>query len=101
MEALVGSNLDERSVAPVGRVLPDITTAAKVAVITGDPGRVDVFGAAIGTVNRSWAFRELQVREVETDGQAVIVASHGIGGPGTSMLTEELIDSGITCIIRV
>jgi uridine phosphorylase len=29
------------------------------------------------------------------------MASHGIGGPGTAMLTEELIDSGIRCIVRV
>lgn len=84
-----------------GRLLPEMHTSAKVAVITGDRDRVAVFAKALGEEHNMWCFRELEVREVEVDGEPVLFASHGMGGPGTALLVEELADSGVRSIVRV
>jgi uridine phosphorylase len=82
-------------------LLPDVVSPAKVAIVTGDPGRVPHFASALGTVSNSWRWRELDIREVCDGGVSVIVASHGMGGPSAALVAEELIDSGITSIIRI
>jgi uridine phosphorylase len=83
------------------RVLPEIDTRARAAIITGDADRIPVFAAALGKTRGSWSRRELIVTEVEEDEGPLLIACHGQGGFSTAILIEELIDSGVDAIVRV
>lgn len=83
------------------RVLPPIESTAKSAIITGDADRISAFAEAIGRPTRSWQTRELAVTEVATDRARILIACHGQGGFGTTILVEELIDSGVRALVRL
>jgi uridine phosphorylase len=83
------------------RVLPEIETEARTAIVTGDAERVPVFAEALGKPGRSWQTRELLVTEVQTRTEPLLIACHGQGGFSTAILVEELIDSGVRAIVRV
>ncbi|MFI1890182.1 phosphorylase family protein [Streptomyces jumonjinensis] len=72
-----------------------------MAVVTGDADRLTAFTDVLGTVKNEWRYRELVVQEVLFETVPILVACHGMGGPGAALLAEELIDSGINCIVRV
>jgi uridine phosphorylase len=83
------------------RVLPQIATDARAAIVTGDAGRIPVFARLLGTATRTWQTRELVVTEVQSDGEPILIACHGQGGFSTAILAEELIDSGVRSLIRI
>ncbi|MFE4176729.1 hypothetical protein ACFRR7_32590 [Streptomyces sp. NPDC056909] len=83
------------------RVLPEIDSPARAAIVTGDADRIPVFADALGKASRSWQRRELVVTEVESDDGPLLIACHGQGGFSTAILVEELIDSGVRAIVRV
>jgi len=87
--------------APAGRLLPAFTTAAEVAIITGDADRIGPFADAVGNLRNAWRVREIKVAEVKCDEHLVLIASHGMGGPSAALVVEELVDSGIRHIIRI
>ncbi len=75
---------------------------ATMAIVPGDPGRVERIANAIGPDNVPLASeREFTSRLAKLDGQPVVVCSTGIGGPSTSVAVEELAQLGITTFLRV
>lgn len=78
------------------------TTAARSAVLTGDPDRIPRLAAALGRVERTWSRRGYVCAEVADDGGGpLLVCSTGIGGPSTAIVVEELIHRGVMALTRV
>ncbi|MBI2412595.1 MAG: uridine phosphorylase [Deltaproteobacteria bacterium] len=79
---------------------------AKVALLPGDPGRVEAIARAVAS-EYSTTFKKLaSKREFTTffssfKGANLLVASTGIGGPSASIAIDELAQLGVTTFIRV
>lgn len=82
--------------------LGPMTTAARCAVLTGNPDRVPALAVGLGTVAQTWSRRGYVCAEV-TDGRdrPLLVCSTGIGGPSAAIAVEELIHRGVTTFTRV
>jgi len=80
---------------------------AKIAIIPGDPARVDRIAAAIaesaggGDITPLANTREYRTALTSLDGVPIIACSTGIGGPSTSIAVEELAQLGVTTFLRV
>ena len=75
---------------------------AKLAVLPGDPGRVEVLAKAIGTESRYiTSHREYTSWLTYVQGTPVLVCSTGMGGPSVAICLEELARMGIEKVIRV
>lgn len=79
---------------------------AAIALMPGDPGRVEpiaraVAGAAGGVAAPLASNREFTTFLVTTPGAPVLVTSTGIGGPSTSIAVDELAQIGVVTFIRV
>lgn len=79
---------------------------AQIALLPGDPGRVDVIAGAIA--KRSGApvltlasNREFTTCLTEISGKRIVVTSTGIGGPSACIAIDELAQLGIRTFIRV
>lgn len=74
---------------------------AKLAVLPGDPGRVEPLAKALGE-NPVYitSHREYTSWLTHIDGQPVLVCSTGMGGPSVAICLEELARIGITHVIR-
>ena len=83
--------------------LGNLRTGATTAIITGDPDRVPLLGAALGPETASWSRRGYVGVEVavETLDAPVLVCSTGIGGPTTAIIIEELAELGLRTVVRV
>lgn len=81
--------------------LGDIQTGARVALITGDPDRVAALADAVGSPKSTWLKRGFVCSETCRDGDPVLIAGTGIGGPATAIVAEELWQLGARQIIRV
>ena len=81
--------------------LGEMESTATVAVLTGDPDRVSALAARLGRVRRQWTRRGYVCAESALDGDPVLVCSTGIGGPSTAIAVEELIQLGVTRLVRV
>lgn len=68
---------------------------ATLAIVPGDPERVEKIAALMDKPVKLAAHREFTTWRAELDGKAVIVCSTGIGGPSTSIAVEELAQLGI------
>lgn len=74
---------------------------ATIAVLPGDPGRVEPLARALGTEPVFVAtHREYTSWLTHIDGQPVLVCSTGMGGPSVAICLEELARMGITHVIR-
>lgn len=75
---------------------------ATLAIIPGDPGRVERIANAIGPDNKPLASeREFTSRLAHLGDKPIVVCSTGVGGPSTSIAVEELAQLGVTTFIRV
>jgi uridine phosphorylase len=84
------------------RLTRDMLNGAKYAVIPGDPGRVESLAKALDKEAAPLsANREYTSYLANLEGQAVLVCSTGIGGPGVTILLEELATLGIRCFLRI
>lgn len=75
---------------------------ATLALLPGDPFRVEKIAGVIGGGSRELAWnREYRTVLARLDRRPVLVTSTGIGGPSTAIVIEELARLGITTFIRV
>ncbi len=74
---------------------------ATLAIIPGDPARVQKIAELMDNPVFLASHREYTVYRAELDGQSVVVCSTGIGGPSTSIAVEELAQLGVRTFLRV
>ena len=74
---------------------------ATLAIVPGDPERVEKIAALMDKPVKLAAHREFTTWRGEMDGKAVIICSTGIGGPSTSIAVEELAQLGIRTFLRI
>ena len=82
-------------------VTQDDLADAKLAIIPGDPARVQKIAEQMDNPVFLASHREYTLYRAELDGNPVIVCSTGIGGPSTSIAVEELAQLGINTFLRV
>lgn len=83
-----------------------VVRGARVALLPGDPGRVEAIAGDISRTFGSNSVKLASKREFTTFlssvlGKSVLVTSTGIGGPSTSIAVDELAQLGVTTFIRV
>jgi len=81
--------------------LGDLRTDARTCVITGDPDRVPALAESVGLTGPVWRRRGYVCVEAQYQGEPVLVASSGIGGPTMAIAAEELWQVGVRRLIRV
>lgn len=74
---------------------------ATLAIIPGDPARVEKIAKLMDEPEFLASHREYTVFRAKLDGQSVVVCSTGIGGPSTSIAVEELAQLGVRTFLRV
>lgn len=79
----------------------DENSAAKYAILPGDPGRVEKIAAYLNNPRKVAQNREFTTFSGELCGKRVLVTSTGIGGPSASIAMEELVALGTDTFIRV
>lgn len=82
-------------------ITSDDLQGAKLAIVPGDPARVERIARLMDNPVHLNSVREFTSWRAEINGQAVIVCSTGIGGPSTSIAVEELSQLGIRTFLRV
>ncbi|MGW0424917.1 nucleoside phosphorylase [Streptomyces sp. NPDC003015] len=70
------------------------------AVVVGDPARAAAVAALLDGTEEVSYHREYRVFSGSWKGVPVVVASHGVGGPGAILLFQELAEAGIGTILR-
>lgn len=71
------------------------------ALVVGDPFRAHRISLLLDNVQEVAHQREYRTFRGEWKGTEVIVSSHGVGGPGAICQFQELMDAGVTTIIRL
>ncbi|XVH32004.1 nucleoside phosphorylase [Haloferacaceae archaeon DSL9] len=71
-----------------------------LAIIPGDPGRVDRIAAQCENVEDVAQNREYKIVNAEYDGRPVTICSTGIGCPSAAIAIEELHNVGVDTVIR-
>lgn len=74
---------------------------ATIAIIPGDPARVQKIAELMDEPEFLASQREYTVYRAQLDGKPVVVCSTGIGGPSTSIAVEELAQLGVRTFLRV
>ncbi|MDP5290815.1 uridine phosphorylase [Oceanimonas sp. CHS3-5] len=74
---------------------------ARVAILPGDPERVERIARSLGNPRHLASKREFTSWLGELDSKPVVVCSTGIGGPSTSIAVEELAQLGIDTFLRI
>jgi uridine phosphorylase len=74
---------------------------AKLAIVPGDPGRVERIAALLDDAVFLASHREFTLWRATIDGTPVVICSTGIGGPSTSIAVEELAQLGVDTFLRV
>nr|WP_086939153.1 uridine phosphorylase [Thaumasiovibrio occultus] len=74
---------------------------ATLAIIPGDPERVEKIANLMDEPVFLNASREYTLYLGKLEGQSVVVCSTGIGGPSTSIAVEELAQCGVRTFLRV
>ncbi|MFJ3196160.1 nucleoside phosphorylase [Streptomyces griseoviridis] len=70
------------------------------AVVVGDPARAASVARLLDGAEEVSYHREYRVFRGSWRGLPVVVASHGVGGPGAILLFEELADAGVGTFVR-
>lgn len=91
-------NFNQEKMFHIG-LTPD--QGAEWALITGDPGRVEVVARLLDQPEFVVQNREFTTWAGNLEGRRVLVTSHGIGGPSTSICVEELARCGVKTLIRI
>lgn len=73
---------------------------AKLAIVPGDPERVERIAELIDNSKKLASTREFTTWLGTLGGESVIICSTGIGGPSTSIAVEELAQLGIRTFLR-
>jgi uridine phosphorylase len=79
----------------------DLVDGATLAILPGDPGRVERIAQQLDDPVFLASTREFTSYRGLAGGQPVIVCSTGIGGPSTSIAVEELAQLGVRTFLRV
>lgn len=74
---------------------------ATLAILPGDPGRVEKIAGFTDEAKFLNSHREFTLYLGHLGGQPVVICSTGIGGPSTSIAVEELAQLGVTTFLRV
>jgi len=74
---------------------------AKIAILPGDPGRVEKIAQYLENPRFFHQNREYTTWLGELGGETVMVISTGMGGPSTAICVEELYMTGVQTFIRV
>ena len=74
---------------------------ARLAIVPGDPARVERIASHLEQPVFLGARREFTLWRGHLGGQPVVVCSTGIGGPSTSIAVEELSQLGVETFLRV
>ncbi|MBD1576809.1 MULTISPECIES: uridine phosphorylase [Vibrio] len=74
---------------------------ATLAIIPGDPGRVEKIAQLMDEPVFLASHREYTVFRAKLNGKPIVVCSTGIGGPSTSIAVEELAQLGVRTFLRV
>jgi uridine phosphorylase len=74
---------------------------AEVALLPGDPGRVDRIAEQCDSATTVAENREYKVVNATYEGQELTIASTGIGSPSAAIAVEELERVGVETVIRV
>lgn len=74
---------------------------AALAILTGDPGRVEEIACQFDDPVFVASNREFTTWAAQTGGKRLLITSHGIGGPSTAICIEELYRCGVRTMIRV
>lgn len=82
-------------------VTQDDLQGATLAIIPGDPARVEKIAALMDNPVFLNSQREYTLFRAELAGKSVVICSTGIGGPSTSIAVEELAQLGIRTFLRV
>ena len=77
------------------------TSECKLAIITGNPERVPVISGYFENSREISVARGFVCHEAFLNQMPLLIVSAGIGAPSTSIVVEELIDLGVTTIIRI
>lgn len=72
-----------------------------IALVPGDPGRVDRIAGHCANVNEVTHNREYKVVNATYEGQPLTICSTGIGCPSAAVAVEELAAVGVDTVIRV
>ena len=85
--------------------LPNLKVSASqltpYAVVCGDPFRAAAYAELLNDAEQIAHSREYLIFRGSFDGVPLIVASHGVGGPGAAVCFEELIRGGVQYMVRV
>ena len=82
-------------------LLVDDGDLADIALVPGDPGRVDRIANKCEDVVHLSSNREYTVVNASYDGRDVTICSTGIGGPSAAIAVEELAAVGVETFLRV
>lgn len=82
-------------------VTPDDVRGATLALIPGDPSRVQRIASFLEQGEEVASHREYTTYRGKLRGHPVVVTSTGIGGPSTSICVEELAQLGIRSFLRI
>ena len=74
---------------------------AEIALLPGDPGRVDRIAEQCDSATTVAQNREYKVVNATYEGQELTIASTGIGSPSAAIAVEELERGGVQTVIRV
>ncbi|MFH0256969.1 uridine phosphorylase [Vibrio rumoiensis] len=91
---------DSQNVFHLGVNKQDLN-GATLAIIPGDPARVEKIAKLMDEPEFLASQREYTVFRAKLDGKSVVICSTGIGGPSTSIAVEELAQLGVRTFLRV
>ncbi len=79
----------------------DSSIRATMAVLPGDPARVDAIAAFLSDIREEAFSREYKSITGNYNGRRILAISTGMGGPSAAICAEELADLGVTHLIRI
>ncbi len=82
-------------------ITTDELQGATLAIVPGDPARVERIAAHLDNATPLASTREFTSTLGRLDGIPILVCSTGIGGPSTSIAVEELAQLGVRTFLRV
>ena len=91
---------DSETMYHIGLTSAD-AAGAELAIICGDPGRVEKIARLADEPAFVGQKREYTTWSAKVGGKRILITSHGIGGPSTAICVEELSQIGIRTMIRV
>ncbi|MGL5336980.1 MAG: uridine phosphorylase [Enterovibrio sp.] len=92
--------MDNKAVFHLG-VTREQLAGATLAILPGDPGRVEKIAGFTEDAKFLNSHREYTLYLGRLDGKPVVICSTGIGGPSTSIAVEELAQLGVTTFLRI